>query len=136
MISLDLPWPPSVNMYWRRRGAQYFISSEGQAFRTQVCWTVRARGLIAPLTGDLQMSLVLLPPDNRRRDLDNVLKALFDALGKAGVYHDDSQVRRLYVEHVSLTGGVVKVNVAPLAPHETINGGYRHGKVRQKANHC
>lgn len=34
------------------------------------------------------------PPDRCKRDLDNIQKALFDALGKkaANIYNDDSQI--------------------------------------------
>lgn len=39
-----------------------------------------------------------LRPDNRIRDLDNYNKALFDALTHAGVWEDDSQVKRMLVE--------------------------------------
>ncbi len=37
-------------------------------------------------------------PSNRIRDLDNYNKALFDALTHAGVWEDDSQVKRMLVE--------------------------------------
>jgi len=40
----------------------------------------------------------VFPPDRRRRDLDNILKASLDALVKAGVVEDDYLVRRLVVE--------------------------------------
>ena len=38
------------------------------------------------------------PPDNRRRDIDNVQKALLDALQHGGAYADDSQIVRLSIE--------------------------------------
>lgn len=45
------------------------------------------------------VSVTLHAPDNRRRDLDNFGgKALLDALTHAGVWLDDSQVRRLSME--------------------------------------
>ncbi len=45
------------------------------------------------------VAVTLHAPDNRRRDLDNFGgKALLDALTHAGVWLDDSQVRRLSME--------------------------------------
>ncbi|WP_159137369.1 RusA family crossover junction endodeoxyribonuclease, partial [Citrobacter braakii] len=38
------------------------------------------------------------PPDARRRDIDNYNKALFDALTHAGIWEDDSQIKRMLVE--------------------------------------
>lgn len=45
----------------------------------------------------LRVELSVTPPDNRRRDLDNLLKAVLDGLGFAGVYDDDSQIDELLV---------------------------------------
>ena len=47
---------------------------------------------------------MLYPPDQRRRDIDNYNKALFDALTLTGVWEDDSQVKRMLVEW----GNIVK----------------------------
>jgi Holliday junction resolvase RusA-like endonuclease len=38
------------------------------------------------------VSIVAFPPDNRTRDLDNILKALLDSLQHAGVIPDDNDV--------------------------------------------
>jgi crossover junction endodeoxyribonuclease RusA len=64
-----------------------------------------------PLTGALAVEVKLHPPDRRRRDLDNLLKALLDALQHAGVYADDSLIDRLSVEkgEVAVGGKAVVV---------------------------
>ena len=44
-----------------------------------------------PLTGRLVIEIKASPPDKRRRDLDNILKALLDSITHAGLIEDDSQ---------------------------------------------
>jgi crossover junction endodeoxyribonuclease RusA len=41
------------------------------------------------------MRVLAYPPDHRRRDLDNLAKAILDALQHAGVYGNDCQVKLL-----------------------------------------
>jgi crossover junction endodeoxyribonuclease RusA len=107
MIDLELPYPPSVNHYWRRVGARTLISRGGRAFRRTVCSILAARG-IRPLDGPVELVVDVFPPDRRRRDLDNLQKALLDALAHGGAYHDDSQIARLTIQrrHVVPTGKV------------------------------
>lgn len=114
MIELELPYPPSVNHYWRRVGARTLISRGGRAFRKAVC-AILAAGGVRPLTGPLAVEVAVFPPDKRRRDIDNVQKALLDALAHGGAYQDDSQVARLTVErqHV-VAGGKVRVRLERL----------------------
>jgi len=50
------------------------------------------------MRGPLAMFIKIYPPDKRRRDIDNVLKALLDSLEHAGVYENDSQIFRLQIE--------------------------------------
>ena len=50
------------------------------------------------MDGPLCVSIDVHPPDRRRRDIDNLQKALLDALAHGGAYHDDSQIARLTVE--------------------------------------
>jgi Holliday junction resolvase RusA-like endonuclease len=112
MIELELPYPPSVNHYWRRVGARTLISRGGRAFRAAVCSILAARG-VQPITGPLEMVIDVFPPDRRRRDIDNLQKALLDALAHGGAYHDDSQIARLTVQrrHV-VPEGKVQVRLA------------------------
>jgi len=97
MLEFELPYPPSVNHYWRRVGNRTLISRGGRAFRNAVC-SILAASRIEALVGRLEVEVVVFPPDNRRRDVDNLAKALLDALEHGGAYADDSQIVRLSIE--------------------------------------
>lgn len=115
MIELQLPYPPSVNHYWRRVGARTLISRGGRAFRQAVCALLAARG-VRPLSGPLRVRINVFPPDQRRRDIDNCLKSLLDALQHGGAYRDDSQIVRLAIEKGQpIEGGrtIVRIQKAP-----------------------
>jgi crossover junction endodeoxyribonuclease RusA len=45
----------------------------------------------------LRVEIIAFQPDQRRRDLDNMLKAPLDALQACGAYHDDSQIDELII---------------------------------------
>ena len=96
-MDLELPYPPSINHYWRRVGPRTLISREGRRFRERVL-AILAAMHIQPLCGRLVVDVVVFPPDNRRRDIDNVFKALLDAMQHGGAYADDSQIVRLSIE--------------------------------------
>ena len=108
MLTVELPYPPSVNHYWRRVGPRTLISRQGRAYRRDVATAVRRIDHAPerlPLTGPLWVEVSLYPPDRRRRDLDNTLKALLDALQHAGVYPDDSLIEQLSVEKRKVVEG-------------------------------
>lgn len=89
---LDLPYPPvSGNRGVRHGGGRHYLHPDTAKYRAQVASEAVARGLHRlRLTGPLRVELVIHPPDRRRRDLDNLLKQLGDALVAAGVLADDS----------------------------------------------
>jgi crossover junction endodeoxyribonuclease RusA len=91
VVEFELPYPPSVNHYWRMVGRRMVVSREGRRFRERVAATLAALG-VRPLDGPLAVEIELYPPDRRRRDVDNTQKALLDALEKGRAYHDDSQI--------------------------------------------
>lgn len=97
MMKVELPYPPSVNHYYRRVGPRTLISREGRRFRERVC-AILAATSFRPFVGRLDVRVIVHPPDRRRRDIDNVQKALLDALEHAGVYQNDDQIVKLAIE--------------------------------------
>ena len=103
LAEMRLPFPPSLNHYWRKDRNGMHISEEGKRYLSQVRQLALLNG-----RGDTEYSLKVLRqpelkqrlmvrasffcPDNMKRDLDNLFKVIFDCLTKAGVWQDDSQV--------------------------------------------
>lgn len=109
-ISITLPWPPSVNHYWRHARGITYISRGGLEYRYAVALLVRGAGAAHGYTERLSVSIYASPPDRRRRDIDNIAKSLLDALAHAGCYADDAQIDRLLIERGDVTrGGSVRV---------------------------
>lgn len=102
-VVLSLPWPPSVNHYWLslRNGAmagRVIISTEGKNYRKAVAAAVlEQRVPVRMLTGKLRLWIHVLPPNNIRRDLDNLPKAVLDSLRHAEVFQDDSDIDDLRI---------------------------------------
>ena len=61
-----LPWPPTVNTYWRRRGSQYYISDKGQKYRKDVQQIIRQLRLDIFTKSRLRITIIAEPPDSRR----------------------------------------------------------------------
>ena len=115
-IRLTLPWPPSVNTYWRHiskgpLAGRTLISEKGRDYRKTVCDLVRSQ---PGLKCRLAVVIDAFPPDRRRRDLDNITKSLLDALDHAGVYEDDSQIDDLHLRRMAVhKPGKVEVVISP-----------------------
>lgn len=115
-----LPWPPSVNHYWRNvvinGRPRTLLSKEGRAYKLAAADAVRQqrRGPSAPLSGRIAISIALFPPDRRSYDLDNRIKAVLDSLTAAGVWQDDRQVKVIHIEEGTIVkGGGCVVRIAP-----------------------
>ena len=92
-MQFTLPFPPSVNHYYRRVGPRTLISREGRAYRRNVCALLAGNGPRKPPAGGrIALAMDAFPPDRRRRDLDNLQKPVLDALEHGGLYENDSQI--------------------------------------------
>lgn len=119
-LSITLPWPPTVNTYYRHvvigRSPRTLISEAGRRYREAVN-TLVASTAPKRLEGDLTVHVEAWMPDRRKRDLDNLSKALLDSLTHAGVWSDDSQIDDLRIYRARddggqlLIGGMVKVHI-------------------------
>lgn len=93
-VRLSLGVPPSTNTYYRSvAGKGVLISKRGREYRDEVARL--CQDYVGSFADDARLSIlvVLRPPDKRKRDLDNFCgKALLDALMKAGIFQDDSQI--------------------------------------------
>lgn len=117
---LILRWPPSVNHYWVQTGKRKFLSKKGREYRDQVIRTVEMISYKLPkmpMQGDIEILIEVYPPDNRRRDLDNLLKAPLDAMEHAGVYTDDNQLADIrIVRKEVIKPGMLKVYLSKALP--------------------
>ncbi|MDK8049623.1 hypothetical protein QP667_17660, partial [Escherichia coli] len=57
-IEFVLPYPPTVNTYWRRRGSTYFVSKAGERYRRAVALIVRQQRLKLSLSGRLAIKII------------------------------------------------------------------------------
>lgn len=112
-MRFTLPYPPSVNHLWRMVGSRMLISREGRQYRDRVLGALIEQGVsLVPMTGRLSVFIKATMPDRRKRDIDNVVKAVLDSVGKAGVYEDDCQIDRLVIERGEVDGeGIVTVEI-------------------------
>ena len=111
MIELTLPWPPSVNHYWRMWQNRMVISAEGRKYRKAVADQVLIQRGARHLTGKVKVTIEAWRPDNRKRDLDNLLKAVLDGLKNAGVYEDDSLIVDLRIYWAKDIAGMLKIKI-------------------------
>jgi len=109
MIYLTIPWPPSINRYYRAVKGRSILSQEAREYRAAVVELVNQA---IPFTDRLKVVMHAFPPDRRKRDLDNLIKSVQDSLQHAGVYVDDSQIDHLSIHRCCVVkGGKMLVEV-------------------------
>jgi len=111
---MTLPYPPTVNHYYGYGKSKVYTKPDGKAYRAIVVSMVARTG-VRPMSGPLKIWIDVHFPDHRKRDLDNLLKCLLDALTHGGVYADDSLLEEIRIRKAGYsTGGKVVVTVEAL----------------------
>ncbi len=119
---LTLPWPPSANRYYRHitRGklaGRVLLSEHGRDYRKAVDAIVAEHKGRMGWSDRLRLYVMVYPPDNRKRDLDNLLKAVLDSLQAANVFLNDSQIDHLTISRTkNRPSGAIEVSVEQIGP--------------------
>lgn len=95
-----LPLPPSVNRVWQVAHNRIILTQEGRVYRERVIKIIKEKkdnNNKLNFKHLLHLKVEIYPPDKRRRDADNILKSLLDALQHAELYENDSQIKELNV---------------------------------------
>lgn len=114
MTTIKLPFPPSVNHYWRQVKGRTILSAAGRKYQEAVkaaCFGLGIR------FGDTQLDVSITAhlPDNRQRDLDNLLKAPLDAMAKAGLYENDCQIKSISIRAATpCRDGLLEITLQPI----------------------
>ena len=101
-VSLSIPFPPSTNRIWRNVQGRTLLSRVGREYRARVVESVYAARVQGFGRQKLRLVIGAHMPDERRRDLDNLLKAANDALQAARLFEDDSQITDLRIYRAGL----------------------------------
>lgn len=127
MIELELPYPPSINHY-KTPGAirrtkdgkiyqRWINSRETIGYFYQVYMRAKQQlpsegSKFASSSTKLGVTIFLHPPDKRKRDIDNPLKVLLDALVHSHIIKDDSFITRLFVQKLHIIEqGLVNIQI-------------------------
>jgi crossover junction endodeoxyribonuclease RusA len=115
-MRLTLPYPPSVNAIWRVFRNRIIKAKVGRDYAKRVQLEARQQEA-APLQGPVSVSVTAYRPQ-KRGDLDNTLKAAFDALNGVA-WDDDSQVVELHALRLDDKHNPrLEVSVRPWQPRE------------------
>ena len=128
-LTITLPFPPSVNHYWRHvvmgKRVTTLISAPGRKYSAAVQGEVLLQKAARRINSHVAMTVLLHAPDRRRRDVDNYAKALLDSLVEAKVLEDDSLIRDLRMVWGDVVPGgkaVVTIRKMPVAPEPPKQG--------------
>ena len=124
-MKFTLPYPPSVNMYWRHRVVRpkggtkpmaiTYISKAGKDYKAKVAEKLRGYPMWDPVL-ELVLYVDLYPPDRRKRDVDNVLKAIMDSM-EGLLYESDCQIGHVQViRREPVKGGRIVIEITERDP--------------------
>ena len=112
---IKLPYPPTVNHYYTVARGRKILSKRGRAFKVAAVAFMQNQKVPKITEGRFSVYIIARCPDKRRRDLDNILKPLLDALGSGGygAIPDDSHIDDLRITRFNpIKGGSIQILIS------------------------
>ena len=112
MLSLTLPWPPTIlspnsRVHWSK------LARAKKAYRAACAWTAKEQGAQRIEAERLHLTITFVPPNRRAHDLDNCLARMKSGLdGLADVLGVDDKAWSLTISKSDEVGGMVRVEVS------------------------
>ena len=114
MLVLTLPYPPSNNRYYRHGNGRTYIGEAGEIYRMEVLACRPRTGW--PILGRLAVVIDVYPKKGPTIDLDNVPKAVLDALQHAHIFANDNDIDDLAIHrHPKDQNPRIQVTIAQIA---------------------
>ncbi len=83
---------PKTNRYIRRKGGRVFKPPRVRNWETRALWEIKQQYRGEPIENRVSVDITLILPNHRKRDIDNMLKSLWDVLERAGVLKNDDLI--------------------------------------------
>lgn len=113
-VVIDLPYPPSLNAkYGKRADGGVYLKRSVRDWRNLAGWEIH-RQKPDRIEGPYRFKMLVARPDNRTRDIDNLIKEPLDLLVSLGVVPDDSLVSKASAEWSDHIGVGCRVILTPV----------------------
>ena len=109
VVELDLPYPPSCNTRMKIQRGKWILTPEARNYYENIRKTLILKRKNYQITQNL--SLIIIRYCDNRKDIDNFLKCLLDALEKANFYKNDRQIKNLQIITRSKKGATEYLNL-------------------------
>ena len=110
-MPIDLPLPPSVNALWRSARGRVYRSERYAEWRVAAGWALKVQKPVR-IAGPVVITIAAGRPDRRRRDVDNLGKAVLDLLVGHQVIEDDANVVTVTAGwDTAVPPGIVRVTI-------------------------
>ena len=116
MIQFELDCvPPSLNSMYRKFRNRVVLSQQAKDFKQLIADSVSDN--FTGLSGKLHLQVTFMFADNRKRDIDNYLKVLLDAM-KGILFQDDDQIFSMQVtKHIGCESPKTSITITTTDIH-------------------